>query len=203
MGINQSVLNLLIQLRETGAIKNHASVMEIGAQQISNCFLASKHQLNEIGKLFNISDPHCLPDPTPTHITSGTLEHLNVNAPLASKFWKWLGFHYASIDIDGSIDSVPIDLNFDSIPRKIARKFDIVTNLGTTEHVANQLNAFKIIHELTAKNGIMIHDLPSQGMFNHGLINYNPKFFWMLARSNGYEWVYFNYMSDLAAYTLQ
>jgi hypothetical protein len=38
----------------------------------------------------------------------------------------------------------------------------------------------------------MIHHLPAQGMINHGLVNYNPKFFWMLARSNGYKWVYMN-----------
>jgi hypothetical protein len=28
-----------------------------------------------------------------------------------------------------------------------------------------------------------------QGYINHGLINYNPKFFWMLGRSNGYKLV--------------
>lgn len=39
----------------------------------------------------------------------------------------------------------------------------------------------------------MIHDVPSQGMMNHGLINYNPKFFWMLARENAYEWLMFDF----------
>jgi hypothetical protein len=39
----------------------------------------------------------------------------------------------------------------------------------------------------------MIHHLPAQGMINHGLVNYNPKFFWMLARSNGYKWVFMNF----------
>ncbi len=39
----------------------------------------------------------------------------------------------------------------------------------------------------------MIHDLPAQGHINHGLVNYNPKFFWMLARSNDYRWFFFDY----------
>ena len=33
-------------------------------------------------------------------------------------------------------------------------------------------------------------------MLNHGLINYNPKFFWMLCRSNAYRIAYFNFLSE-------
>jgi hypothetical protein len=29
--------------------------------------------------------------------------------------------------------------------------------------------------------------LPTSGGLNHGLVSYNPKFFWMLGRSNGYK----------------
>jgi SAM-dependent methyltransferase len=76
-----------------------------------------------------------------------------------------------------------------------AKKFDVVTNFGTTEHIANQLNAFKIIHDLTAPGGIMIHAVPAQGLVNHGLLKYNPKWFWMLARSNDYRWLDFDYAS--------
>jgi hypothetical protein len=32
----------------------------------------------------------------------------------------------------------------------------------------------------------MIHVLPAGGMMNHGLINYNAKFFWHLCRENNY-----------------
>ena len=71
----------------------------------------------------------------------------------------------------------------------------MVTNFGTTEHIANQLNAFKIIHDLTAPGGIMIHAVPAQGLVNHGLLKYNPKWFWMLARSNDYRWLDFDYTS--------
>src|SRR5262249_19100628 len=65
-------------------------------------------------------------------------------------------------------------------------RFDLVTNLGTTEHVINQWNAFRIAHDLTKPGGVMIHNLPCQGNFTHGLVNYTPKFFWYLARSNNY-----------------
>ncbi len=39
----------------------------------------------------------------------------------------------------------------------------------------------------------MIYHLPAGGMFNHGLINYTPKFFWYLARSNEYKWHYMSF----------
>jgi hypothetical protein len=62
-----------------------------------------------------------------------------------------------------------------------------VTNFGTTEHVANQLQSFKIAHDLATPGGLMLHVLPTSGGLNHGLVSYNPKFFWMLGRSNGYK----------------
>jgi hypothetical protein len=132
----------------------------------------------------------------------GAVEHQPESTPLAQDFWKWLGFDYASIDIDGGPYSIPLDLNYDDAPWEARGKYPLVTNFGTTEHVVNQLNAFKVIHDLTAVDGIMVHNLPSQGMLNHGLVNYNPKFFWMLARSNAYKWLYFDYTSAAVYYEL-
>ena len=99
--------------------------------------------------------------------------------------WRWLGVEYLAIDIDGSPDALALDLNCDAVPAAGRSKYGLVTNFGTTEHVANQANAFKIIHDLTALGGIMVHNLPCHHP-DHGLINYNPKFFWALGRANNY-----------------
>ena len=48
-------------------------------------------------------------------------------------------------------------------------------SFGTTEHVANQLQPFKIIHDLAAAGALMLHVLPAGGMPNHGLVSYNPE----------------------------
>lgn len=109
---------------------------------------------------------------------------------------------YGSIDVDSRFASLSLDLNFDPIPERERHQYALVTNCGTTEHVANQLNAFKIIHDLTMPGGLMLHILPAQGMLNHGLVNYNSKFFWMLCRSNGYSIVYFDFGSDAVGYPL-
>ena len=40
----------------------------------------------------------------------------------------------------------------------------MVTNFGTTEHIANQLQSFKIIHDLAAPGALMLHVVPAGGM---------------------------------------
>jgi hypothetical protein len=202
MGIGNNVIDLLIDLRKAGYIGTRTSVMEIGAQQLGNSFLESTDRLARLGELFGIIRPLPLPPPIPTYIVHGTTEHLDASAPAARDFWLWLGFSYAAIDIDGSPGSIPLDLNFDDLPQDKFGKYDLVTNFGTTEHIVNQLNAFKIIHELTAPGGIMVHRLPAGGMLNHGLVNYNPKFFWMLARGNGYRFIQADYGQSLEPYAL-
>jgi hypothetical protein len=114
------------------------------------------------------------------------------DAEYAKNFFEKLGYKYECIDIDGSLGAYPLDLNFDKVPMHFYNEFHLVTNAGTTEHIANQDNSFKMIHDLTKVGGYMYHNLPFQGNENHCLLNYNPKFFWMLARSNDYKWIYFN-----------
>jgi hypothetical protein len=200
MGIGEADLDLLLQLREEGYIPNRASIMEIGAQQLANNFLAAGEKIEKVGRRFRARGAAPLAVPNSTYIVHGEIEHLAAEAPPAREFWRWLGFDYAAVDIDGSPGSLPLDLNYDDVPKNAVGKYDLVTNFGTTEHVANQLNAFKVIHDLTALGGVMWHHLPAQGMLNHGLVNYNPKFFWMLARSNGYKWLYSDYGSASVTY---
>jgi hypothetical protein len=202
MGIGCDAIELLIRLKEEGYLADRASVIEIGAQQLANTFLEARDRVSYVGSLFAAVPPCPLPHPTPTHVVHGDLEHLAQNAPAARDFWVWLGFDYAAIDIDGTPGSIPLDLNYESAPDHMLGMYQLVTNFGTTEHVANQLNAFKVIHDLAARGGVMIHHLPMQGMLNHGLINYNPKFFWMLARSNGYRLVYMNVNAGTSYYAL-
>ena len=192
MGLAAGSIELLIRLRQAGLMPPSGAVVEIGAQQLSNAFLRARERLEFLGQLFGVTTKFDLPVPEAKPIG---VEMLSETAPLARQFWEWLGFQYASIDIDGSPNAIPLDLNYDPLPDWARKKFDVVTNFGTTEHIANQLNAFKIIHDLTAPGGIMIHVVPAQGLVNHGLLKYNPKWFWMLARSNHYRWLDFDYAS--------
>ena len=202
MGLSNEEISILAELRKAGHIAGTGAVMEIGAQQLSHRFLESRKELLELANIFGISAPCPLPDPKHTFVVHGRLAHQGADAPMAEQFWRWLGYDYASIDVDGSPGSIPLDLNYDAVPEHEQGKYQIVTNCGTTEHVANQFNAFKVIHELTALNGVMIHNVPAQGMLNHGLINYTHKFFWMLCRSNGYQLLQLKLNSDEVPYAL-
>ena len=202
MGLGSDAIELVIRLKDEGYLNDKLSVVELGAQQLANTLLSASGRLEAIGQRFRATSPCPLPGARPTHIAHGELEHLAADAPAARDFWTWLGFDYASIDIDGSPGSIALDLNYDAVSPSEMGKYQLVTNFGTTEHVANQLNAFKIVHDLARRGGVMLHHLPMQGMLNHGLVNYNPKFFWMLARSNGYRVVYMNVSAGTSYYAL-
>jgi SAM-dependent methyltransferase len=160
-------------------------VVEIGAQQLSNEFVGARDKLAELCHLFGASPPE-LGGALATESVAG-LELLPDAAPASRIFWETLGFAYAAVEYAGHRDAIALDLNKDSVPHKLKRSFDIVINTGTTEHVADQANAFQIIHDLTAPGGLMFHDVPAGGMMTHGFFGYNMQFFFMLCRDNNYE----------------
>ena len=192
MAIGNVAIELLIKLRTAGYLKPGGAVIEIGAQQLSKSLLLELDRVVYLGRLLGIDQP--LPFAPPQSQLESDQDWEILTAPFARDLWHWLGFQYAAIDIDDSPDSIPLDLNFDAVPTEAKNKYALVTNFGTTEHVPNQLNAFKIIHDVTALNGLMIHEVPAQGMFNHGIVNYNFKFFWQLARSNGYKFIHADFI---------
>jgi len=79
--------------------------------------------------------------------------------------------------------------------------YDVVTNIGTSEHIFNQLAVFKTIHNLVTAGGVIIHQLPGQGYYDHGFYNYQPTFFFDLAQANNYLivgfWMYDNNKREL------
>ena len=80
-----------------------------------------------------------------------------------------------------------LDLNNDRVPEKLLGAFDLVINAGTTEHLANQENAFRVIHDLTRRGGLMYHEVPGGSCTDHGFVAYQPKFFHRLMQQNDYQ----------------
>jgi hypothetical protein len=105
----------------------------------------------------------------------------------ACEMWRRCGLEYLSYDVTDAPYSKVFDLNFHSVPSEDRQSAVIVTNIGTTEHIANQLNAFRTAHDLLKVGGVAIHSVPFTGMLNHGLINYHPKFFVSLIVNNRYR----------------
>lgn len=104
-------------------------------------------------------------------------------------FYYWLGFkEYIALDINSKMDADIVDLNlvFDA-----KRKFYLVTNNGTGEHIFNQAAVFENCHNLCIENGLILHILPFINWINHGFYNFNPILFLDLAAANNYEIIKF------------
>ena len=94
---------------------------------------------------------------------------------------------YNSYDVCPGLKTDIIDLNHDSILEKDINYYDVVLNFGTTEHIFNQWNCFKIIHDAMRVGGAIYHRLPATGYLDHGYFSYTPLFFKDLAKANDYE----------------
>jgi len=90
----------------------------------------------------------------------------------------------SAIDFDGSPIAQKLDLNQ---PIEMGRRFDVVHNAGTLEHVFDIAMAFRNIHNLTKPGGVMIHHAPFTGWIDHGFYALQPTLFWDLAEANGYH----------------
>ena len=80
-----------------------------------------------------------------------------------------------------------LDLNFDSVPEEHKGRYGLVTNHGTSEHIMNQYNVFKAMHDFARVGGLLIHAVPFTVHLEHGFFNYQPNFFEALMRYNSYE----------------
>jgi SAM-dependent methyltransferase len=186
MGLRREFLQDLLTLKRSGALDGARRVIEIGSQQLDDSFLASADLLDQARQIFG---------GTKVDLGSPSGADFARSAPPSRPFWRSIGFQYATIDLDTRHDAIPLDLNTDQVPERLRRQFDLVINTGTTEHVANQAQAFRIIHDLTRKGGVMFHEVPA-GSWNHGLVNYTPKFFLLLHKQNDYQQVYMRERTD-------
>lgn len=122
---------------------------------------------------------------------------------LAKMFYRMV-FDYASIeaiDLDStSPTALRLDLNH---PVDRGKRYDIVLNVGTGEHVFNVYQFFKNVHDLTAPGGVMYHEMPFTGWYDHGFFSFQPTFYFDLAAANGYSLHFINCAQILPLHSMQ
>lgn len=182
MGLGRAFLWDLIELKRSGALNGAKKIVEIGEQQIADNLMIAP-ELPEAYRLFD-----CRVPPVLEPVGANNFTH---SAPDSLPFWMALGLERTAIDIEGQ--ALKLDLNRDQVPSSIRGTFDFVVNAGTTEHIANQANAFEIVHDLTRVGGVMYHEVPAGGMIDHGLIAYQPRFFHLLSQFNDYELLFLRF----------
>jgi hypothetical protein len=91
-----------------------------------------------------------------------------------------------AIDFGGTPTAKKLDLN---TPVQLDRRFDVVINHGTAEHIFNVAQVFRTAHDYTLPDGYMIHESPFTGWVDHGFYNMQPTLFFDLAEVNEYWFV--------------
>ena len=170
MAIARNEYDFLKRLRESGALPDAPSLLELG-------------ESNWYG------------DVPPDELRADALR-LGAEFPetnwddkfsVAKGIWRSvLGVaSFAAIDLDGDRPVLHHDLNT-PLPGETPG-YDLVANLGTAEHIFDVRQMFETAHRLCKPGGVLLHSLPCGGWVNHGFYNFQPTFLADLARANGYE----------------
>jgi hypothetical protein len=172
LGISAPLLDMHVDWMRDGLLPPGSAMLDLGAQQL---FCADNPA--SIAAFIR----HCNgPEPS-----GRELEKL-ADGGLAGDLFERCGFTYRSIDLTRDRYVLRMDLNHDHLPDDHAGRYRWVTNHGTSEHILNQWNVFKTMHDACAVGGVMYHNVPMSDP-THGIISYSPKFFTELARANGYR----------------
>ncbi len=189
MGATVKTLSRIIDLRERGLLPPGAAILDLGVQEINA--KGSEDYIREFIEYFSSRDGLK---------SSGSYTRKEIsrfaNQCFLGALLEACGFEYRSIDLFEAYNTILFDLNRHRPPEDLRGHFDLVTNLGTTEHVINQSLAMKSIHDLTKPGGLIYHDLPMSGYYLHGYFSYNPLFFQHLAIANDYETILESYSME-------
>jgi len=127
------------------------------------------------------------------HIRLSLRNKFGLKNKVSKHFLKSLGFEHISLDKNGKDGALKVNLS-KPIKDSFINYFDVLTNIGTTEHVVpykNQYQCFKNVHNLVHKGGIFIHIVPEYNSFvQHSFIHYSIDFFKDLSISNNYEIIF-------------
>ena len=105
---------------------------------------------------------------------------------VAKEFYqRWFSpSEIVSVDKNGGEHAVRLDLNH---ALHLQKRFGVVINHGTAEHVFNVAQVFRTMHDHCDVDGWMIHDAPFTGWIDHGFYCLHPTLFYDLASANRYE----------------
>lgn len=173
VGISPSTVGLFYQLAQVGELASVERIVELGAQDL-HCWNYAP-LLNKVTAALGREQ-----------FDGADLKQLAEGGP-ARKFFERLGWEYECIDTNGEHGALVLDLNFDPAPVNHHGHYDMVTNFGTSEHLINQINAFRVIHDLAKPGALLCHAVPFVGCVDHGFFTYQPNFFYALSRYNSYE----------------
>lgn len=174
MAITQHILTMLKQIKQEGKFKNAQSVLEMGSQSVLADIPQVCTFLSSIGRQYD---------------ASAIQQKMSVPRISSQFLYEEIGFtSYEAIDLDSTFNPHKFDLNEDLAAKyNFTKQFDLVTNLGMSEHIMNQLVFFKNMHNTCKTGGLLFHVVPMHDVNNHGFFHYTPLFFRSMAKLNEYR----------------
>jgi len=181
-------LDKLDDLRARGLLTSGCSVLDFGP---SNLYSASEGGIRQFAASYGAT----IDDADIRRLSEGSAYGSDGtrNESFAGDLLERVGVTYHSIDIADGYRTAIVDLNTQPLPSSFVGAFDTVLNLGTTEHIFNQLACFRAIHDATKVGGHMVHQLPALGWLDHGYFLYTGRLFFDLAGYNDYELSFFEW----------
>jgi hypothetical protein len=182
MAISKILIEYFCNLKLQGKMNYLQTVLDMGDQDISGDLdyfeeIFRKYNIKFNSEEFNSAKKY----PQRPRVSSST-------------FWKTLQFNVTHrLDIaalsrdnkDDLLNFFKVDLNF-PIEQQIApQTYDLVTDFGNNEHPFNYIEAYKSMHKLTKKNGLIF--IAQQYFRGNGYVNFEPSFFESMAAVNNYK----------------
>lgn len=136
-------------------------------------------------------------------VLPGNLQYDGFDLHFSKNYYDLLGAAHVAIDWHGKNGALAVDMS-KPLPNLLCGKFDLLTNFGFAEHVEDQYQVWKNIHDLMKPDGWMIHELPGQAMFPGGHEIYpwfTIDFFENLSKKQNYQIINIRYhQHDFAPY---
>lgn len=190
MGINACILSWFEDISNAGHFAGLSSVLELGPQDFffSKEVLAgaADRRLTVLGRNDRVAaEAAFIADPASPY------------AERQARFYGLFGLEsYASVDTYDDRATYRQDLNTASAA---PRRFDVIVDCGTAEHVFNVANVFAYVHNSLEMGGVSVSVLPTFGDNTHGFYNIHPSVYFDIARVNGYEILDFRYIDNMSA----
>jgi hypothetical protein len=188
MGISLAMIEKMQKLGLFG--KGRISVLDVGS---SNLYSAPSEGIRLFLNSYGVAETPEI-DAFVARLVNGSAYDAvsgGLNGAFVGELFEKVGIKYNAIDIADGYRTTILDLNHEPAPSNFVNAFDLVLNFGTTEHLLNQYNAFKVMHDATKVGGYIVNSLPCVGYSNHGYFTYTPRCLFDLAGYNEYELVAF------------
>lgn len=179
-------MQFLMWLSDTDRLPRRGRVLDIG----ESCLLAATAaQLRTLARRHGCIRPDAELDPVLEEFARRSTLFSDPHIPtlFLGEFLELTDIEYVAFDVVATRKAERFDLNIHTLAENQRGAFDLVLNFGTTEHLVNQFNAFRVMHDAVRPGGFIFHQIPATGFLSHGFFCYTPMFFRALAEANGYE----------------